>query len=311
LTPEAVVARLSVAVCDLPDRPWTAGDVANVLRARPDWLKDARRRQAVAKAEEEDEQRQARLVSVEARREGFTYPAVPAEAAEFGREFTRASLLNYLRQALDAAAADTYVVDSGYDVSTYASRAAETNQERAKRGVSLSGLGDRGFSKYGMYREPGTLGDLFDAPTGDTRATYVSGAGLAAATWGDAWQDVWTCESLDLAYVVADLALNGEIATLEAIAGVPLGDAEVMRSVSFGGITADVLSLARQALYLWTEIECPVLDPEEIVDLTAPLSALPRLLLGTRHNWNKTEQLAAVLAEVADDSAGITTGDGG
>jgi hypothetical protein len=47
------------------------------------------------------------------------------------------------------------------------------------------------------------------------------------------------------------------------------------------------------------------------VDLTAPLSALPRLLLGTRHNWNKTEQLAAVLAEVADDSAGITTGDGG
>jgi len=297
-----------VDVCDLLDRRWTAGDVTDVLQERPDWLKDARRRKTAAKGER-DKQRQARLAAVQARRKGFTYPAVPAEATEFAREFTRASLLNYLRRALDAAAADTYVVDSGYDVSTYASRAAETNRERAKRGVSLSGLGDRDFSACGMYREPGTLGDLFDAPTGDTIATYVSGAGLAAESWGDAWHDRGALEGLALAYLVADLALNGEIATLEVIAEAPLGDAEVMTEGSFDGIAADVLSLARQALYSRAETECPVLDPEEIVDMTAPLSALPGLLLGTRYEWSRTEQLAAVLAGVANDSVGIADGD--
>ena len=160
-----VAARLSVDVRDLLDRRWTAGDVTDVLQERPDWLEDARRRKTAAKGER-DKQRRGRLAAVQARRKGFTYPAVPAEATEFAREFTRASLLNYLRRALDAAAADTCVVDSGYDVSTYASRVAETNRERAKRGVSLSGLGDRDFSACGMYREPGTLGDLFDARPG-------------------------------------------------------------------------------------------------------------------------------------------------
>lgn len=108
---------------------------------------------------------------------------------------------------------------------------------------------------------------------------------------------------------MADLALNGEIATLEVIAEAPLGDAEVMTEGSFDGVAADVLSLARQALYSRAETECPVLDPEEIVDMTAPLSALPGLLLGTRYEWSRTEQLAAVLAGVANDSVGIADGD--
>lgn len=298
LTREAAAKRLSIAVSDLLDRPWTARDVADEQQACPDWLKDARQRRVAARAEQ-DRQRQARLAAVEARRAGFTYPVVSDEAAEFAREFTRANLLNHLRRALDTVAADTYVVDSGYDVSTHASRAGETNRERTERGISLSGREDRAFAEHGMYREPGTLGDLFGAPTGNSRATYVPGAGLDAETWDEAWHDRWSLEGLSLAYVVADLALSGDIATLEVIAGVPLADVAV-EPLSFGGITADVLSLAREALHSWTERECPVPGPEVIVDMTVPVSALPWLLLGTRHDWNRTEQLAAVLAGVAD-----------
>ncbi len=294
LTREAAAKRLSIAVSDLPDRLWTARDVADEQQARPDWLKDARHRWVAAKTEQ-DRQRQARLAAVEARRAGFTCPVVSGEAAEFALEFTRANLLNHLRRVLDTVAADTCVVDWGYDVSTRASRAGETNRERTKRGVALSGREDRAFAEHGMYREPGTLGDLFDAPTGNTRATYVPGAGLDA----DAWHDRWSVEGLGLAYVVADLALSGDIATLEVIAGAPLADVAV-KPLSFNGITVDVLSLAREALHSWTERECPVLDPEEIADMTAPVSALPWLLLGTRHDWNRTEQLAAVLAGVTD-----------
>lgn len=298
LTREAAAKRLSIAVSDLPDRLWTARDVADEQQARPDWLKDARQRWVAAKTEQ-DRQRQARLAAVEARRAGFTCPVVSDEAAEFALEFTRANLLNHLRRVLDTVAADTCVVDWGYDVSTRASRAGETNRERTKRGVTLSGREDRTFAEHGMYREPGTLGDLFDAPTGNTRATYVPGAGLDAETWDDAWHDRWSVEGLGLAYVVADLALSGDIATLEVIAGAPLADVAV-KPLSFNGITVDVLSLAREALHSWTERECPVLDPEEIADMTAPVSALPWLLLGTRHDWNRTEQLAAVLAGVTD-----------
>jgi hypothetical protein len=297
---------LSVVVCDLPDRAWTAGDVTDALRSCPDWLRDARCRQAVA-----EEQRKARFAAVEARKVGFTYPTVSTEAAKFAREVTRLRLLEFLRRALNAAAADTYVEDLGYDGSTYASPAAETNWERARRGDSLSGLDDRDFSACGMYREQGSLGDLFDAPTGYTRATFISGAGFVAQTWADVWEDEWTRENLDLAYVVADLTLNGDTATLEVIAEAPLGDTDLVKPASFHGIAADVLLLARQALYSWTEIECPVLVPDEVVDMTMPVSALPGLLLGARHDWTRTEQLAAVLARVADGPAGLTVGEDG
>ena len=43
-------------------------------------------------------------------------------------------------------------------------------------------------------------------------------------------KDEWTRENLDLAYVVADLALNGEIATLEVIAETPLSDTEAVKA---------------------------------------------------------------------------------
>ena len=183
----AAAARLSVAVCDLPDRPWTAGDVADVLRARPDWLKDARRRQSAAKAEQ-DEQQQAPLAAVEARRAGFTYPAVPAAAAEFAREFTSARLLNHLRRALDATAADTYLVDSGYDVSTHASQAAKKRTRSGRRaGLPCPDSGTR------TSPTTGRTGSQERSATCTThrraaRATYVSEAGFTAETWADAWQ---------------------------------------------------------------------------------------------------------------------------
>ncbi len=184
----------------------------------------------------------------------------------------------------------------GFDVSTYARTVEETNRERVKRGVSLSGRDTAVFADYGGYREPGTLGDLLDAPTGNTRATHVCGAGLAAESLDDAWYDRWALEGLAHAHVIAGLVLCGDIATLETIAGVPLPDVALDVRQPFGGVAADVLSLAREALHAWTEIDCPVLDPGDVVDMDTPTSALPRMLLAARRRWDQTELLAAAIA---------------
>jgi predicted site-specific integrase-resolvase len=40
-----------------------------------------------------------------------------------------------------------------------------------------------------------------------------------------------------------------------------------------------VLALACQALYEWTEIDCPVLDPDSLVDMSAP-AVVEHLLIG-------------------------------
>jgi hypothetical protein len=71
-----------------------------------------------------------------------------------------------------------------------------------------------------------------------------------------------------LAYVIADLALSGGIATLEVIAELPLAD-----------VAAQLLSFEGSPL---------TCHPR------------PRLLLGTRRDWNRTEQFAAVPAGIAD-----------
>jgi hypothetical protein len=303
---DAAAQRLSIAVADLPDlgRSWTAQDVAEVQRNRPEWLRSARKEWAATKAEAQ-RQRQARHNDVIARRADFTYPPVPDGAVEFAYAFTKANLLEFLHGALDASAADTYVVDSGFDVSTHASRANETNRERARRDVSLSDRSGSDFEESGMCRERGTLGDLFDAPTGNTQATYLSGAGLAAESWDDAWDDRWSLAGLGLAHVLAALVLSGDVDTLECIAAVPLSDVGVESGLSFDKVSSDVLSLAREALRVWVEDECPILDPEEIVDMDAPLAALPRLLLASRRSWDATESLAAVIAGVDSVGAGI------
>jgi len=189
------------------------------------------------------------------------------------------------------------VVDCGFDVSTYAKRVEESNRERARRDVSLSGRDLQWARDHGFYREPGTLGDLLDAPTGNTRATFVSGAGLDAETFDDAWYDRWALESLGHAYVIADLVLRGEVVMLENIAGVALSDADPsdIREL-FDGVAVDVLALACQALSEWTEIDCPMLDPESLVDMDAPVSALPAMLLAVRRSWGQTELLAVAIA---------------
>jgi hypothetical protein len=175
----------------------------------------------------------------------------------------------------------------------------------ACRGVMGKALVD-----YGGYREPGTLGDLLDAPTANTRATYVSGAGLDAETWDDAWYDRWALQDLAHAHVIADLVLRGAIQTLEVIAGVRFSDVEVEVRRPFDGIDDDVLSLAREALHAWTEIDCPVLDPDKIVDMDAPICALPRMLLQARRSWNRTELLAAAIAglDIADGGKDLVDG---
>lgn len=302
---EGAAKRSAVAVVDLPDlgRPWTVRDVVDARRDRPQWLCAARAALAAARAEEE-RQRAARLEAVLTRRRTVGYPAVTEVAWAFARDFAKANLLNYLRDALGAAAADTEVWDCGYDVSTHARRADETNRERAKRGVSLSGRNEQWCREHGLYREPGTLGDLFDAPNGNTKATYVSGAGLDAETWADAWRDYWALESLAYAYVIAGLVLAGDVETLEVIAGVPAGDVEPDdRARRVDCVPADVMSLACRALYEWTEIECPVLEPEQVVDMDAPLSGLSRMLLSARRSWSRAERLAVVLAglDAVDD----------
>ncbi|MBS4729966.1 hypothetical protein MSM1_17005 [Mycobacterium sp. SM1] len=171
----------------------------------------------------------------------------------------------------------------------------------------MSGRNEQWCREHGVYREPGTLGDLFDAPNGNTKATYVSGAGLDAETWADAWHEYWALESLAHGYVIAGLVLAGDVEALEVIAGVPARDAGPdYRGRTFDGVPAEVMALACQALYEWTEIECPVLDPEKVVDMGAPLSALPGMLLAARRDWSRAERLAVVLAGLGpiDDESG-------
>ena len=295
-TREGAAKRLGIGVVDLPDlgRSWTGRDVADVQGVRPEWLRCARKALGAVRAAQE-RQRKARFDAVLARRSGFEYPPVTAAASDFARDFAKANLLTFLHDALGASAAETYVVDVGFDASTHARRTDETNRERVRGGISLSGRDGKAFADYGGYREPGTLGDLFDAPTGDTRATYVSGAGLDAETWADAWYDRWSLEDLAHAYGIAGLVLRGDIEILEVIAGVPLSDVETSGR-RFDGVADDVLALACEALHAWTEIDCPVLDPEKIVDMDVPISALPRMLLQARRSWNRTELLAAAIA---------------
>lgn len=297
LAPEVAATRVCIGVADLPDigKPWTGRDVAEAQRCRPDWLRCARKALGAARAEEE-RQRKARVDAVLLRREGCEYPPVGSAATEFAHDFAKLNLLEFLHSALDVSAVQTYVVDCGFDVSTHARTVEETNRERAKRGVSLSGRNTAVYADYGGYRRPGTLGDLLDAPTGNTRATYVSGAGLAAESFDDAWYARWALEGLAHAHVIAGLVLCGDIATLETIAGAPLPDVATEITQPFGGVAADVLSLAREALHAWTEIDCPVLDPGDVADMDTPISALPRMLLTARRPWDQTELLAAVIA---------------
>ncbi|WP_287035330.1 hypothetical protein [Mycobacterium sp.] len=297
LTPEGAAKRLCIGVADLPGigRPWTSSDVAEAQRGRPDWLSRARKSFGAAQAEQARQQ-QAYVDAVRLRQSTFEYPALSVAATNFAHAFARANLLEFLHSALDVAAADTYVVDCGFDVSMHAQSGEETNRERAQRGISLSGRDSTAFADFGGYRAPGTLGDLLDAPTGNTRAAYVSGAGLDAESFDDAWHDQWPLQGLAHAYMVAGLAFAGDIETMETIAGVPLADAPADMREPFGGIAADVLSLAREALHQWTEIDCPVLDPGDIADMAAPISLLPRMLLSARKPWDQTERLAALIA---------------
>lgn len=269
LTPQAPAKRLGVDVAGLPDlgRPWAGCDVAETQRGAPEWLRRARAARA-----EEDRLRAARRDAVLARGRGFRYPDVTEPARDFARDFARVNLLEFLHDALDAAAADTYVVDCGFDVSTHARRADETNRERAKRGVCLSGRDDQGWLDSGFYREPGTLGDLLDAPTGNTVPTFVSGCGLGAETFDDAWDQRWSLQTLGHAHMVADLVLRGEVETLETIAEVPLGDKcdDARTDHRSCGLDADVVALADQALFMWTKHDCP--DQTEL--LAAALAGL-------------------------------------
>jgi len=298
LAPEIAAQRLCIGVADLPDigRPWANGDVDQAQRCRPDWLRRARKAWAAARVDEQ-RQRKARTDAVRLRQRTFEYPQIDSAATEFAHDFARLNLLGFLYSALDASSAETYVVDCGFDVSTYAKRVEESNRERARRDVSLSGRDLQWARDHGFYREPGTLGDLLDAPTGNTRATFVSGAGLDAETFDDAWYDRWALESLGHAYVIADLVLRGEVVMLENIAGVALSDADPsdIREL-LDGVAVDVLALACQALSEWTEIDCPMLDPESLVDMDAPVSALPAMLLAVRRSWGQTELLAVAIA---------------
>ncbi|GIE29518.1 hypothetical protein Ait01nite_025630 [Actinoplanes italicus] len=240
--------------------------------------------------------RQERIDAVMARRCGFTPPEASGAALRFAADYARTNLLTYLYDALDAPAADLEVVDHGYDMSSHGRRAGETNRERARRGISLSGNDQERCRAYGMYRAPGTLGDLFDAPTGDTRPTYVSGSGLAAVTWEGMWSDQCLLDGLEHAHTLAELVLADEIATIETIAGLPRADAYPDQALSFGDVPNDVLSLSVDAFRERLEDHDPVFDPEQTVDMTAPLADLPQMLLAARHDWSSTELLALVIA---------------
>ncbi|MEV0901139.1 hypothetical protein [Actinoplanes sp. NPDC049802] len=240
--------------------------------------------------------RQARIDAVLARRRSFAVPEASPAGLRFAADYAKANLLTYLYEALDAPAADVEVVDSGYDVSTWGRRANETNRERTRRGVSLSGLDQDWCRKHDRFRAPGTLGDLFDAPTGDTLPTYQSGSGLAAGTWEQEWSDRYLLDGLEHAHTCADLVLAGDVGTLELLAGVPYDDAFTDPGLVFDDVPNQLLSLATDAFRARLEDHELVFDPEQTVDMTAPLSALPAMLLAARLDWDHTERLALILA---------------
>ncbi|MEU4623315.1 hypothetical protein AB0G04_25505 [Actinoplanes sp. NPDC023801] len=230
--------------------------------------------------------RQERIEAVLARRSGFVPPVASGAALRFADDYARTNLLTYLYDALDAPAAGARV--AGYEVAGHGRRAGETNRERARRGVSLSA---------GSCL-PGTLGDLFGAPTGDTRPD-VPGAEPTALTWAGMWSDQCLLGGLQHAHTLAELVIAGDIGTVETIAGLPRADAYADHSLSFGAIPNDVLSLAVDAFRERLEDHEEIFDPERTVDMTAPLSALPEMLLAARHDWTTTELLALVIAGLA------------
>lgn len=211
--------------------------------------------------------RRARIDAVLARRSGFVPPETTAAALRFAADYARVNLLTYLYDALDAPAAGA--------------GSPETNRDRARRGAALSG----------SDREPGSLGDLFEAPTGER--------GPCAQTWEDMWSDQWLLDGLEHSYTLAEAVLAGDIDTLEIIAGVPLIDAITDRLLAFGDVDNQVLSLASDAYRERLGDHEPTFDPELIVDMTAPLYALPALLQEARHDWTETERLALVIAGLA------------
>jgi hypothetical protein len=214
--------------------------------------------------------RQERIDAVLARRNGFVAPSTSEAALRFAADYARTNLLTYLYEALDAPAAGTTT--------------AESNRERARNGVSLSG-----------FRAAGTLGDLFDAPTG-----YTHGSGTGPAeTWEGMWPDQCLLDGLEHAHTLAELVIAGDIDTVETIAGLPLADAFIDASLFFGDVPNQVLSLAVDAFRERLEEHEPCYDPEQTVDMTAPLSALPAMLMAARHDWTPAEQLALVIAGLA------------
>ncbi|WP_433796875.1 hypothetical protein [Actinoplanes sp. CA-252034] len=224
--------------------------------------------------------RQVRIDAVLARRSGFTPPPTTGAALRFAADYARVNLLTYLYEALDAPAAG---------VSGEGRRPAETHRERVRRGVALSDSG----------RVPGTLGDLFHAPTGDTRHAHAPGHGFAAETWEGMWPDQWLLDGLEHAYTLAEAVLADDITTLEIIAGVPLADAITDGALTFGDLDNQVLSLASDAFRERLEDHEPAFDPEQTVDMGAPLSTLPELLRTARHEWTAAERLALVIAGLA------------
>ncbi|MFC4070235.1 hypothetical protein [Actinoplanes subglobosus] len=212
--------------------------------------------------------RQERIDAVLARRRGFVPPSTSDAAFRFAADYARTNLLTYLYEALDAPAADHTV--------------AETNRERARRGVSLSG-----------FRAAGTLGDLFDAPAGYTRP------GPGAETWEGMWPDRCLLDGLEHAHTLAELVLAGDIDTVEVIAGLPLADAFIDGSLLYGDVPNQVLSLAVDAFRERLEQHEPAFVPERTVDMTAPLASLPAMLMAARHEWTPAERLALVIAGLA------------
>ena len=293
LAPEVAAKRLLIATVDLADlgRPWTQRDVIATRKQRPEWLTAA-----LAAVAEEKRERAARREVAIARRAEVGFPAITAEASRFAREFGNSVLLRFLYEAVDCSAADTEVVVSGRDGSVYGRSADETNRERAARGAALSSTHDHPC---------GSLGDLFSAPTGNTYPTFVSGYGMAADWWGRRWREeyLWM-DDLVIGYELAGLVLAGDVDTLEVIAGSLLGDTDVYgRNRTFSGIPAEVMSLADAALEEWYEHAGPIADPDELVDMNAPVSTLPAMILACRHDWSVRERLAVALSG-GDDPAG-------
>lgn len=153
--------------------------------------------------------------------------------------------------------------------------------------VLLELLGEAAASVDGEAHD---LGDLLEIDV-------VAGRGR---TWAELWAATGPAGVAE-AYVIAQLAMAGDVAALEALIGTLQPVAGILDSPTC--LVPDaVYALAVQAWSSWTADAVTGFDADELLDLGADRVDLARWLAAARDRgpWTATEALALHIAGIAD-----------